>query len=108
EYHVMLLDRLDVATLVDTLGLYAAFAERALLAGFGEPAQRGCRIGSQDADHGTKVPVDKGEAIAQQVLVVGENLLSASNIAGRSGNFNAIGPHGNGDFQTVFQQAQVF
>ena len=48
EYHVVLLDGLDIAALIEALGLYDALAERALPSGFGEPAQ--CRrwIGDHD------------------------------------------------------------
>ena len=108
EHHVVLLDGLDVAALVDALGLHGALAEGTLLAGFGEPAQGRGRIGSQDADHRSEVAVDEGEAIAQQVLVIGKDLLGAAHIAGCSCDLDGIGLHGDGDVQAIFQQAQVF
>ncbi len=45
---------------------------------------------------------------ALQVLVVGKDLLGASDVGGCSDNLNGIGPQVDGHVQTVFQQAQVF
>ena len=104
----MLLDGFEVAALIDALGLYGALAERALLAGLGQTAQGGGRIGGQHANHVAEIAVHEGVTAALQVLVVGKDLLSAGDVGGCSGNLDGIGPQVDGHVQTIFQQAQVF
>ena len=108
EDHVVLLDGFQVSALVNTLGLHGALAEGALLACFDKTAQRRRRVGGQDPDHRSEVPINKGDAGTNQVLVIGKDLLGASHIAGRSLYFDGIDLHSNGNVQAIFQQTQVF
>ena len=104
----MLLDGFQIAPLVDALGLHRALAKRALLAGLGQTAQGGSGVGGQDANHGAEVAVNEVMAVAQQVLVIGKNLLGAANVDGSTDDFDGFGAQVDGDVQTIFQQAQVF
>ena len=108
EDHVVLLDGFQVAPLVDALRLNRALAKRALLAGLGQSTQRGRTVRGEDANHRAQIAVDEVVSIAQQVLIVGKHLLHPRDIAGRPDDLNGIGLQGDGDVQTIFQQAQVF
>ena len=47
-------------------------------------------------------------AVTQQMLVIGENLLGAGNVAGSSIDLDRVGAHGDGYVQPIFEQSQVF
>ena len=104
----MLLNRIQIAALVDALGLHLALAERALAAGFGEPAQTGAGIGGHHAQQGAEIAVVELVAGALQVVEVGKHLFGARDVARRAFNLDRIGLQVDGYAESILHQVQVF
>ncbi len=81
--HVVLLDRLDVASLIDGAGLHHALdAGRALLAALGQAAQGNRGIRGHQLQHAVQLAVMELHAVAPQMLIVGENALNPGDASG--------------------------
>ena len=107
KHHVVLLDSLKIAPLVDTFGLHRAASEGALATSIGQPAQRGIRVRGQHPQHAVQVAIVEAVAGALQALVIGKDLLGARHIASRTLQLDPVRPQIDGNVQPVFQHAQI-
>ena len=104
----MFFDRLQVAALVDALGLDGTTpAKRPLLAGLSQSAQAGLGIGHQHTQHAVQIAIVEGISGALQVVVVREELLSPGDVSSRPFQFDGVRAQIDSDIQAVFQHVQV-
>ena len=109
EDHVVLLDGLDVAALVERAGLHRALdSRRALLAGFGHGAQRGRRIGHHQAQHAVQFAVVGMDALAAQRFEVLEDAPHARHASFRAFHVHGVGAQVDAHAKRVFHQTEVF
>ncbi len=108
EHHVVIFDGFEIAALVGTLRLDRSAAKRALASGFGEPAERGIRVAHHHAQHAAQVTVLKLVARFPQVLVINEQLLGPSYVAGRALEFNAVRAEVDINVQAIFEHVEIF
>ena len=109
EDHVVLLDGLDVAALVERAGLDGALdAGGALLAGFGHGAKGGRGIGHDQAQHAVQFAVVGMDALAAQGLEVLKDAPDAGDAFVGALHMHGVGAKIDADAERVFHQPEVF
>src|SRR3954453_7313662 len=104
----MALDRIEESGLIIAFWLDSSSTERTLATGFDESTQGCFWIGNQHPQHAVQIAVIEGLPAALQLIIIGEDLLSASDVAWSSFNFDGLRAEVYVDVQAVFQHMQVF
>ncbi len=106
EDHVVLLDGLNVAALVERARLHQALdARRALLAGLGHGAQRRRGIGHHQAQHAVQFAVVGMDALPPQRFEILKDALNAGHALFRSFYVHGVGAKIDANAERVFHQS---